>query len=54
VNSALAESHWKSSEELNIIEDDLRRFPNCAFATSAKARIKQLSTATQLPKARAT
>ena len=42
---AQAETHWKSAEEIRSIavyEDHLARFPNCAFATLAKARIEAL------------
>jgi Tfp pilus assembly protein PilF len=42
---ALAETHWKSVEALGVLvgyEDHLARFPNCAFATLAKAKIEAL------------
>jgi formylglycine-generating enzyme required for sulfatase activity len=42
---ATAESHWKSAEAIGSIaafEDHLARFPNCAFAGLAKARIESL------------
>ena len=40
-----AETHWKSAMVLDILaayEDHLRRFPDCAFATLAKAKIEAL------------
>lgn len=40
-----AELHWKAVEDMKTIalyEDHLKRFPNCAFATLAAARIEQL------------
>jgi hypothetical protein len=40
-----AEAHWKSAESIGTIgafEDHLARFPNCAFAGLAKARIDAL------------
>jgi hypothetical protein len=42
---ATAESHWKSADALGsmaAMEDHLARFPNCAFAGLAKARIESL------------
>lgn len=42
----LAETHWKSAEQIKTVEaynDHLARFPNCAFATLAKARIASLN-----------
>ena len=40
-----AETHWKSAEEIKtfvVYQDHLARFPNCAFATLARARIEAL------------
>jgi len=40
-----AETHWKSVEEIKTLaayQDHLARFPNCAFATLAAARIEAL------------
>jgi tetratricopeptide (TPR) repeat protein len=40
-----AETHWKSAEEIKtlaVYEDHLARFPNCSFATLARARIEAL------------
>jgi hypothetical protein len=45
VDCAQAETHWKSVEQIEILaayQDHLARFPNCAFATLAKARIDAL------------
>ena len=42
---ATAESHWKSAEAIGTVEayqDHLARFPQCAFAELAKARIENL------------
>ena len=42
---AHAETHWKSAEQigtLEVYEDHLARFPNCDFATLARARIEAL------------
>jgi tetratricopeptide (TPR) repeat protein len=42
---SLAETHWKSVEQIKTVEaykDHLARFPDCAFATLAKARIASL------------
>jgi tetratricopeptide (TPR) repeat protein len=42
---ARAETHWKSAEQiatLDVYEDHLVRFPNCDFATLARARIEAL------------
>jgi len=42
---AAAESHWHSAESIGAIgafEDHLARFPNCAFAALARARIEGL------------
>jgi outer membrane protein assembly factor BamD (BamD/ComL family) len=42
---ARAETHWKSAEDLQsaaIYEDHIARFPNCEFATLAKARLEAL------------
>src|SRR5215472_13336429 len=42
---AAAETHWKSAEAIGtreVYEDHLKRFPTCAFATLAKARIVAL------------
>jgi tetratricopeptide (TPR) repeat protein len=42
---ARAETHWKSAESIGTLaafEDHLARFPNCDFATLAKARIEAL------------
>jgi 1,4-alpha-glucan branching enzyme len=42
---ARAETHWKSAEDLKsaaIYEDHIARFPNCEFATLAKARLEAL------------
>jgi uncharacterized caspase-like protein len=42
---AAAEAHWKAAEgigTLSAFEDHLARFPNCIFATLAKARIEGL------------
>jgi len=42
---ARAETHWKSAEQigtLEVYEDHLARFPNCDFATLARARIEAL------------
>jgi hypothetical protein len=41
-----AESHWKSAESIGSAEayrDHLARFPNCAFAGLAKARVNALA-----------
>lgn len=46
VDCSLAETHWKSSEQIKLVEaykDHLERFPTCAFATLAKARIASLT-----------
>ena len=43
---AAASDHWKSAEAINTrgaFEDHLARFPNCAFAGLARARIEVLS-----------
>jgi hypothetical protein len=43
---ATAESHWKSAEAIGTVEayrDHLARFPQCAFAELAKARIEGLT-----------
>ena len=43
---AQAEAHWKSVEDIKTVaayEDHLARFPNCAFATLARARIAALT-----------
>jgi tetratricopeptide (TPR) repeat protein len=40
-----AETHWKTAEDIKsiaIYEDHLKRFPDCDFATLAKARIEAL------------
>ncbi len=40
-----AETHWKSAEEIksiSVYQDHLKRFPDCDFATLAKARIESL------------
>ncbi len=53
---ASAEAHWKSVEAVNTLamfEDHLRRFPGCAFAGLAQAKIDGLKTAA-LPPASAT
>ena len=42
---ATAETHWKSAEEIKtlaVYQDHLARFPNCAFAALAAARIDAL------------
>jgi tetratricopeptide (TPR) repeat protein len=42
---AQAEAHWKSAEEIKTLaayEDHVARFPDCAFAGLAKARIAAL------------
>jgi hypothetical protein len=42
---AAAEAHWRSVEAVNTIamyEDHLRRFPGCAFASLAQAKIDAL------------
>jgi len=42
---AAAEAHWKAAEgigTLGAFEDHLARFPNCIFATLAKARVEGL------------
>jgi hypothetical protein len=42
---SLAETHWKSAEEIKTLEayaDHLARFPDCPFATLARARIEAL------------
>jgi tetratricopeptide (TPR) repeat protein len=42
---ASAETHWKSAEEIKtlaVYQDHLARFPNCAFAALAAARIEAL------------
>jgi hypothetical protein len=44
-NCSRAETHWKSAEDMkavNVYEDHLARFPNCEFASLARARIKAL------------
>lgn len=44
-NCAHAELHWKSAEDMKVLaiyQDHLTRFPTCAFATLAAARIEQL------------
>lgn len=44
-NCTTAELHWKAVEDMKTIalyEDHLKRFPNCAFAVLAAARIEQL------------
>ena len=49
---AVASDHWKSAEAINTIgafEDHLARFPNCAFAGLARARIEVLSKAPVAP-----
>jgi hypothetical protein len=49
VDCAKAEAHWKSAQEIDTIEvfeDHLARFPNCAFATLARLKIEQLKAAT--------
>jgi hypothetical protein len=49
---AAASDHWKSAEAINTIgafEDHLARFPNCAFAGLARARIEVLSKAPVAP-----
>jgi hypothetical protein len=49
---AVAGDHWKSAEAINTIgafEDHLARFPNCAFAGLARARIEVLSKAPVAP-----
>jgi hypothetical protein len=41
----LAAAHWASAESIGTLaayEDHLARFPNCTFATLAKARIEAL------------
>ena len=43
---ALAADHWRSAESIGtrvVYEDHLARFPNCAFATLARARIAALT-----------
>ena len=43
---ASADAHWKSTETINTrsaFEDHLARFPNCAFAGLARAKIEALS-----------
>src|SRR5262249_28605637 len=43
---ASAETHWKAADEIKTIavyEDHLKRFPNCAFAMLARARIEALT-----------
>jgi hypothetical protein len=40
-----AEMHWNSAEDTKTLagyEDHLARYPNCAFATRARARIEAL------------
>lgn len=52
---AAAEAHWKSAEAINTVatfEDHLRRFPGCAFAGLAQAKIEALKVAA-LPSAAA-
>ncbi|MET4040852.1 caspase family protein [Bradyrhizobium sp. RT6a] len=42
---AAAEAHWKAADGIGTLgayEDHLTRFPNCIFATLAKARIESL------------
>ena len=44
-NCSHAEAHWKSAEDIKtqaVYEDHLARFPNCEFATLARARIAAL------------
>lgn len=46
----LAESHWKSVEEIDTIaayQDHVARFPNCAFVGLARAKIEKLSAQTK-------
>ena len=43
---AQAETHWKSAEAIGsreVYEDHLKRFPTCAFAVLARARIASLA-----------
>ena len=43
---ALASDHWRSTEVINTLaafQDHLARFPNCAFAGLARARIEALN-----------
>jgi len=45
VDCAQAATHWKSAEAIGtreVYEDHLKRFPNCAFAILAKARLASL------------
>jgi Caspase domain len=49
---AAASDHWRSAEAINTrgaFEDHLARFPNCAFAGLARARIEVLSKAAVAP-----
>jgi formylglycine-generating enzyme required for sulfatase activity len=49
---AVAESHWRSAEAINtrvVFEDHLSRYPNCAFAELARARIEALSKVASVP-----
>jgi uncharacterized caspase-like protein len=48
---AAAEAHWKAADSIGTLgafEDHLARFPNCIFATLAKARIEGLKQKTAL------
>ncbi|APO52223.1 caspase family protein [Bradyrhizobium diazoefficiens] len=48
---AAAEAHWKAADGIGTLgayEDHLARFPNCIFATLAKARIEGLKQKTAL------
>jgi Caspase domain/PAN domain len=49
---ALAESHWRSAEAIGSVaafEDHIAKFPNCAFATLAKAHIELLNSRVVAP-----
>ncbi|MCS3729864.1 caspase family protein [Bradyrhizobium betae] len=48
---AAAEAHWKAADGIGTLgayEDHLARFPNCIFATLAKARVEGLKQKTAL------
>ncbi|WP_092028508.1 caspase family protein [Bradyrhizobium sp. OK095] len=48
---AAAEAHWKAADSIGTLaayEDHLARFPNCIFATLAKARVEGLKQKTAL------
>lgn len=52
-----ASEHWQSAAAIGTrmaLEDHLSRFPNCAFAGLAKARIESLKTAAAAPPVRPT